>query len=420
MGIPTRLTGLPGCPAHGIIGKALIVTFALFLLLGCRARAPVRLVSPIGSYRVEKINDQRLVLPPPTLSDGSTAESIQLRFRVAQQKAVRPEICSLSSGPFQFLFKKGSRDVTLRMPSVDDWANTLENWRYETGDVIQQDLEQLLRSVQDLELKGCLAAGTGVAIRNLVRESIPMRPDQGLFNSYGYRPGKSGIDLKPGTQLRIDRTYLRDTAGVMSLANYLGVGVVYYQVAEDRDRWIQLHLTSHTYSSPEVERERRQGAPDLEVAEAVGRMPLYRLFFYNLYVPARIRRVALIVGAADTGTLDRIADRLLENPSSDCPSLRQAGEISCVELAGPITATLEVNVVVNGESTYLPWGSSVKTVLVNYRGENLTKALRTLRIQRQFQGRTVDVQFTPGDQAMMDFTLVGGDRISWSLPQPAK
>jgi hypothetical protein len=73
-----------------------------------------------------------------------------------------------------------------------------------------------------------------------------------------------------------------------------------------------------------------------------------------------------------------------------------------------------LNVVVNGRPTYIPIGSRLWTIFPGTTKPQQEILIRTLRVERSFQGKPVAVQFPRNFNDISQLLLFGGDRISWS------
>jgi hypothetical protein len=78
-----------------------------------------------------------------------------------------------------------------------------------------------------------------------------------------------------------------------------------------------------------------------------------------------------------------------------------------------VSASVEVNVGVNGEWRYFPIGSTVETALAGVPEQQRAAARQSLRIQRLFRGTYRDVKFSPANPQVPELRLFAGDRISW-------
>ena len=60
-----------------------------------------------------------------------------------------------------------------------------------------------------------------------------MKPNESLFNTYGYLEGRSSMDLKPGMRLKIERAYFRPAKArneEHDTKTFLGVSTMYLDV----------------------------------------------------------------------------------------------------------------------------------------------------------------------------------------------
>ncbi|MGH9733411.1 MAG: hypothetical protein ACRD8A_02315 [Candidatus Acidiferrales bacterium] len=87
-------------------------------------------------------------------------------------------------------------------------------------------------------------------------------------------------------------------------------------------------------------------------------------------------------------------------------------------LAGVASATVEMNVVVNGRRRYFPIGSTVETAMANLPSQTGAAAFKTLRIQRLFRGTYRNLRFNSANPEVPKLALFAGDRMSWMAGPP--
>lgn len=95
-----------------------------------------------------------------------------------------------------------------------------------------------------------------------------------------------------------------------------------------------------------------------------------------------------------------------------CKELASRGAV-CASFDGVVSASVEMDVMVNGRRRYFPIGSTVETAMAGVSPRAEAAALQTLRIQRLFRGRYRDVRFRPNNPELPKLELFAGDRISW-------
>jgi hypothetical protein len=73
-----------------------------------------------------------------------------------------------------------------------------------------------------------------------------------------------------------------------------------------------------------------------------------------------------------------------------------------------------LEVVVNGKPTYIPIGSRLSFIIPRVTNSQQATLMRTLRVERRFQGRLVAIKIAPNSDELSQLLLFGGDRVSWS------
>jgi hypothetical protein len=72
-----------------------------------------------------------------------------------------------------------------------------------------------------------------------------------------------------------------------------------------------------------------------------------------------------------------------------------------------------LQIVLNGAHTYFPIGSKLWFILPDMKEAQQARLLRTLRVERPFQGKALEVQFARTEAEISQLVVLGGDRISW-------
>jgi hypothetical protein len=79
-----------------------------------------------------------------------------------------------------------------------------------------------------------------------------------------------------------------------------------------------------------------------------------------------------------------------------------------------------LEVFVNGKPTYIPIGSRLWFIIPHVTNSQQATLMRTLRVERRFQGRLVGIKIAPNSDELSQLLLFGGDRVSWSKTVEAK
>jgi hypothetical protein len=266
-----------------------------------------------------------------------------------------------------------------------------------------------LADLDRAQQSGCFAE-TSAPPRDYILQSLPMKPSDSLFNAYGYRLERSGLDLKPGLRLKVERAYFRPAGPggeEHAVKNYLGVSTVNFDVELGGDGKIRFQEFGEIQYSPNsLAQTGEEGRQDVALRGLVQQTHC-RLLFYTYLVPNERRTFATVIGAGSASLLDELERELRANPEKDCKSVAAAKGVECIEFNGFVTVSAQINVELNGQLRFVDWGTSVQQVLPK-------NSLKSLRIQRVFKNSYYDVRFDALDPHILLLALVGGDRLTWS------
>ena len=114
------------------------------------------------------------------------------------------------------------------------------------------------------------------------------------------------------------------------------------------------------------------------------------------------------------------ATQAIESDSGiSCSSLVR-WQVTCALFDGLVTVSPMLEVVVNGKPTYIPIGSRLWFIIPHVTNSQQATLMRTLRVERWFQGRLVGIKIAPNSDELSQLLLFGGDRVSWSKTVEAK
>ena len=102
-------------------------------------------------------------------------------------------------------------------------------------------------------------------------------------------------------------------------------------------------------------------------------------------------------------------------PEIPCSDLASPG-VACLSFGGADSAnsaSVELNIGVNGRDEYFPVDSTVASVLNSLPPEEQAAAWKTLRIRRLFRDEYHDLEFRREDPSVSSLVLFAGDQISW-------
>jgi hypothetical protein len=382
------------------------------LLIGCAARRPIP--SGQASFRLQTLSNGPVVFAPDVPESQTANAAVTLSLEKNPKVASGPSVCISQQSPFRLEYASGSPEgMKIVLPAPEIWVGALEGGTQSGEGDVMESFHSFLADLDRFQEAGCFAS-INSPIRDYLLQSMPMRPSDSLFNAYGYRRERSGLDLRPGVRLKIDRAYFRPAgAGEEegSLSNYLGVSTLSFDVGLSSDGKIRFREGRPQLFSPDSLKEHpEEGSGDLALREAP-EQPYYRLLFYTYVVPSQNVISAAIIGASNASQLDEMQLQLSTHPEDGCSVAVEVGGQNCFEFKGFVTLSAQVRVELNGKSQFVDWGTKVRGVVPS-------KALKALTIQRQFMGAYYDVRFDPTNTDIFSLTLVGGDRLSW-LKRPA-
>jgi hypothetical protein len=268
-------------------------------------------------------------------------------------------------------------------------------------DVVEQ-LYTFLAAVDQAERAGCFAA-TDTQARDFILQNVPTRPSDSLFNAYGYRIERSGVNLKPNLRLKVERAYF--SGSEKSDKNYLGLSDVLFDVTPNSAGSLQFQQAQALHYSPDfLAQTDHEGSRDLAILDLKPQKH-YRVLFYTHRVPTDQNFSAAIIGSDDSAHLDQFEQAMRADPDASCSSSTH-DNIQCLEFRGFVTVSVQIQIELNGKPKFIDWSTTVKAVVP-------PKSLKSLNIQRRFGNSYYDLTFNRTDKTILDLTLVGADRLTW-------
>jgi len=359
------------------------------------------------------LNGDSLLFTPAIPESQASNTAVRMTLPSRTMDASARANCSAERGPFRVGQAKNELgSIEIELPAPERWLSDLEGrTEPDSGEEVEA-LDGILADVDRLQQEGCFSETT-IPIRDFILQSVPMRPNESFYNAYGYRAGHSGLDLKPGIRLKIERAYFRSSgAGEEEHAeqNFLGLSTLYFDVELTSDKKTRFQQAGNIrYSPASLAHLVQEGNRDL----ALSNLPHesnYRLFFYTDFVPKRQKRSAVIIGGRSASQLDELDHQLRAMPEKGCKNAA-AIAVTCIEFDGFVALSSQISVELNGKTKFLEWGAKVKDVLP----KNLeVETLKSLRIQRRYMNAYNDVRFDPKNSDVLSLWLVGGDRLTWS------
>jgi hypothetical protein len=372
---------------------------------GCSARRPA--AGP--PFRLGAVYGRPVLFSPSIPESSPNGSAINLEINAPASRASASKNCLAESGLFRAEIEKTYPDtIQIALPSPERWIGDVHAVFDPDGDAVVS-LYKVLAKLEQEGKDGCFA-DTGSMIRNFILQSLPMEPNDSLFSYYGYRSSRSGLDLKPGIRLKVERAYLKPPETgeqVPSSKNQEGVSFVYFHVESASDGKVRFRRASDVRFNPASLRKKFQNTALESELSSLPPESAYRLVFYGLHIPTEQKLSASIIGAGITSELDEFERELRLRPTEGCKSFAGTRGITCVDFTGWVTVTPQISVELNGKTTFIDCGTPIKDVL-------LEGALSSLTIQRKFMNSYRNIRFKSGDANVLSLVLVGGDRLTWS------
>jgi hypothetical protein len=206
--------------------------------------------------------------------------------------------------------------------------------------------------------------------------------------------GPGWVELRPQIQLRVENAYFREGAPKRGLANFLGTEIARYQVLPTgvlEQIAVQSRLPQRPPDQPPVQQL---------LSESQRRYRHHRLFYQVLVSKKADIRSAVLLSAATIDELDRFTQQLMSEPDSVCDGV----STHCTAFPEACSASLEIEIVVNGTPHPVPWSSVLADVVERHRH---------LELFRPYIGGLARVEIDPGDPGALRLPLLPGDRVKW-------
>lgn len=202
------------------------------------------------------------------------------------------------------------------------------------------------------------------------------------------------VELRPAMELRVEMAYYRKGSRRRGLADYLGTSTAHYQVRPNQ--------TLRLVSTQSVVKERPDDQPAIEkLIERSQAHQRFHRFFYEILLNRKAElRGAVLLGAASPAELDRLTNQLLSDPAALC----SARPRQCTIFPETCIVSLEIEVIVNGETRTVLWGSSLSSIVPKPR---------QIELMRLDRGRLVPVDLDSVDPNALRLPLLPGDQVEW-------
>jgi hypothetical protein len=220
-------------------------------------------------------------------------------------------------------------------------------------------------------------------------------------------------------QLQIERDFFGPhTPEQPPNTNYRGTTVTYYMVSGDAGSgtklmFLKTEKRSMGATTPEAD------TSDVSLATEFAAAPRLRLFLEDLVVSGNDKSPAMLIGASIAQDLNEATQAIESDPRISCEALLR-WHVTCAFFPGVVTVSPMLQIVVNGSAAYVPIGSRLWAVIPQTTNAQQAAVFRTLRVQRWFDNKAVDLRFAPNTDDISQLFLFAGDQITWSRSAGAK
>ncbi len=298
---------------------------------------------------------------------------ISFPLPASDEASPTPKACTASEGDFRIEPDADNSKISIVLRPIKTWLFGSANSSGADEDNTIDSLYAFLADIDRAQAAGCFAA-SNLHARDYILQSVPTRPSDSLFNAYGYRIERSGVNLKPNLRLKVERAYFNGSE--KSDKNYLGVSDVLFDVATNPGGFLLFQqVRAIQYSPPSLAQTDHEGSRDLAILDLKPQKH-YRVLFYTHEVPTDQNFSAALIGADDSSRLDQFEQAMRADSGASCSSLTHE-DVQCLEFRGFVTVSVQIPVELNGKSQFVDWGTKVKTVVP-------AKSLKSLKIQRRF------------------------------------
>jgi hypothetical protein len=217
-----------------------------------------------------------------------------------------------------------------------------------------------------------------------------------LTDYNGFIPGEGWLDLRPQMGLRIEKAYFRNGAArEPEIKDFVGTEIARYEVRSNGE----LRLTSKESHL----RQRLPGQPGVDelISASQQRFRYHRFFFEVVFKQRGDVRGSVLLGAKSGESLDALAQQLSKDPDAVC----EGRSDHCTIFPSGCTVSVEMEIIVNGHSRTVPWGSVLTSV---------APAGTEPAVSRDFQGRLTPISLKYDDPNARRLPLLPGDEIRWN------
>jgi hypothetical protein len=243
----------------------------------------------------------------------------------------------------------------------------------------------------NLESLGCLPRGQASRLAEEIAVALPLQENE-TFQLL-YSQWNVWLDLIPQMRLEV----------VSPMTNH-GYERAFYQVEpkDNRGGLGIVPLYAEVHQGDRLERRAAPGINYFPFPPTAG--------FYRIYYEAEPTDFAALIIAGRTLTDLERRTQVLETGVASCEALHND---LCVQVPKQVAINGFVPVTVNGKPAFVHWGTTIGGILEEAGNADLTSILHQLVVFRPYQGKLVRVAFDPGNSAIANLIVTGGEAISW-------
>jgi hypothetical protein len=373
-----------------------VVTSLLAACAGCALRRPQ------SGYLLSKIDSQYFLLSPDAAGSQKDHQTIRIPIPHGGEAPVN---CSIKGSWFSFGRSSGKQDYWIAdTPSASAWETS-------SGAIdMKEEWRSFEKAFYGLQQKQCFAsAGEYLHVKQRIATSLSAPVEDTLFYGYSYGPG-GYVDMAPKMQLRIERDFFDPRSSSHTSSDYRGTTITYYDVLGSTGTSLKLlRVEKRSAGSTAFGSD----TSDAVLAREFATTSRLRLFLQDLAVSGDTKTPAILIGGALDQDLNGATQAIENDPGISCKALLP-WQITCALFDGVVTVSPMLEVFINGARTYVPIGSKLQFILPQVTTSQRATLIRTLRVERSFQGTVARVLFPPDLEGVSQLLLFGEDRISWS------
>lgn len=205
-------------------------------------------------------------------------------------------------------------------------------------------------------------------------------------------PFQQYVDLRPKLRIGVENAYFKKGASRRGVEGFLGTETAKYQVTSRGLRLLSVEFMANLPKG------------NLPVDQLISpRLRKHRKYrFYPQLVFTRSHKTygSVLLGADSESALDRLSEELIE-PDTICSQ----GSEECTIFPDGCSVSIEMDVVVNGNSRTVDWGAVLGSVVSH-----------PLHVQlfRLSSGRLLPIEINLRDPAALRTPLLPGDHVTWN------